>query len=87
VLAVYRLWRILPPAGTLWRSALLCGFAYALAALWPAPGFVLLLKLLSIGILIPLAFLMLSEFSADEIALARSLFSWRMVHEQNPRGV
>jgi O-antigen/teichoic acid export membrane protein len=77
VLAVYRLWQIFPSAGTLCRSVLLCGLAYALAALWPAPGFLLLLKLPAVGLLIVFAFVLLGEFSASEIALARAMLSWR----------
>jgi O-antigen/teichoic acid export membrane protein len=87
VSAVYRIWRILPPAATLFRSVLVCGFAYVLAALWPAPGLLLLLKLLVIGLVIPLAYLLLGEFSACEIALARAMFRWRMASGQSPREV
>jgi O-antigen/teichoic acid export membrane protein len=72
VLAVYGAWRILPPAGTAWRSLLICGLAYGLALLWPAPGPLLVVKLAVIALAIPLAYLLLGEFSASEIALARS---------------
>ena len=84
-LAVHRIWGILPPVATLLRSALICGLAYALAASWPAPGFWLLLKLPAIGTLIALAFLLLGEFSAGEIALARSMIRWRTLPVQNLR--
>jgi len=87
VLAVYRLWRILPPAGTLWRSVLACGLAFALAALWPAPGLLLLVKLPVIGVVIVLAFKVLREFNAHEIALARSVLSWKTTPAQHPHEV
>lgn len=84
VLAVYRIWQILPPSATMLRSVLVCGLAYAMAALWPAFGFLLLLKLLVIGLVIPFAFFLLGEFSASEIALGRSMLRWRMAPGHNP---
>jgi len=87
VLAVYRLWRILPPAITLLRSALVCTLAYALASFWPAPGLMLLLKLPVICLAILLAFLLLGEFSAGEIALARSMLCWSTIRGQYLREV
>ena len=87
MLAVYRIWRILPPASTLLRSVLVCLLAYALAALWPTAGFLLLLKLPAIILLISFAFVLLGEFSDDEIALARSMLRWQAVRGQNPREV
>jgi len=84
ILAVYRIWRILPPVTTVLRSALLCGLAYSLAALWPAPGLWLFVKLSLIGLTIPLAFLLLGEFNAHEIALIRSVVGRRAVTERSP---
>jgi O-antigen/teichoic acid export membrane protein len=84
ILAVHRCWRILPPGGTFVRSVLICGGAYALAFLWPAPGLLLVLKVLVLGLLIGLAFLLLGEFSADEITLGRSLRPWRAMAERTP---
>ncbi len=81
MLAVYRLWQVFPPVGTLWRSILVCGLAYALAALWPAPGVLLLLKLPVIGLMIGLSFKLLGEFSDGEIAWARSMLPWRTAPE------
>jgi hypothetical protein len=77
MLAVHRCWHILPPCGTLIRSALISGGVYALAILWPTPGLLLVLKLPTMGLLIGLSFLLLGEFSASEIALGRSLVHWR----------
>lgn len=87
VWAVYRIWRILPPAATLLRSVLVCGLAYVVAALWPAPGVLLLLKLPVIGLVIGLSFLLLGEFSPREIAMARAILPWRTAPEQNPSEV
>jgi O-antigen/teichoic acid export membrane protein len=84
ILAVYRVWRILPPLGTLLRSSLVCALAYAVSALWPTPGFLLLLKLLAIILVIPLAFVLLGEFSKREITLARLLLRWQTVRGQDP---
>ena len=76
-LAVYHRWRILPPLATFLRSVLISAGVYILAALWPAPGILLICKLTVIGLLIGLSFLLLGEFSAGEIALVRSLVYWR----------
>jgi O-antigen/teichoic acid export membrane protein len=73
LLTVYYLWSILPSLGTLWRSMLVSGGAYALAAFWPTPGLLLLVKLPVIGCLGVLVFLVLGEFDAKEISLARSV--------------
>lgn len=69
---IYRLWSIFPPAGTLWRSVVISGLAYILAVVWPASGLLLLVKLACIGVVILLSYLVLREFSAEEIAQARS---------------
>jgi len=74
VLAVRHLWRILPPATTLLRSVLLSGLAFSLAVLWPTAGFLVLLKLPMIGIVILSGYLLLGEFTTQEIDLLRSLF-------------
>jgi len=87
MLAVHRIWQVLPPAATLGRSTLICVIAYAVAAIWPAPGFLLLLKLPTIGLVILLGYLWLGEFNAGEIALARSLLRRQTVPEQDPREV
>jgi O-antigen/teichoic acid export membrane protein len=76
MLAVYRIWHVLPPAVTLLRSVVICGLAYTLAVLWHSPGLLLLLKLPAIGLIIVLAFLFLGEFSATEIAFVRSMVRW-----------
>jgi O-antigen/teichoic acid export membrane protein len=74
VLAVRHTWQILPPATTLLRSVLLSALAYPLAVLWPATGFLVLLKLPIIGVVILGGYLLLGEFRKQEIHLFRSLF-------------
>jgi O-antigen/teichoic acid export membrane protein len=73
VLAVYKLWRVLPPVLTLVRSILIGGGAFILAKFLPTPGLLLLFKLPLIVLLIALAFLILGEFRAGEIAFLRSI--------------
>ena len=73
VLAVYRLWAVAPPGGSLWRSVLICGLAYAAAVTWPAAGPLLILKLAALGLAILLSFVLLRELGAAELNLARSL--------------
>jgi len=85
VLAVHRALGTLPPQATLWRSTLICGCAYALAYLWHAPRFLLLLKLPVIGLGILLAFLVLGEFSAGELRAVRGMRGWRTPPRQSPR--
>ena len=75
VWVVYRLWAILPPLGTLARSVVVSVLAYLLAVMWPTTGLLLLIKLAVIGVGIILAYLVLREFSADEITQARSFVS------------
>jgi O-antigen/teichoic acid export membrane protein len=73
VIAVHRVWRIHPPLMSVGRSILVLGVAYIFATLWAAPGLLLLVKLPVITIAICVSFLLLREFSAGEIELARSL--------------
>lgn len=82
--AVYYLWQVFPPLGTVGRSVMVCGAALGLAAFWSAPGALLLVKLPVIAVFIGLAFLVLGEFSAREIALARSIVDWRATPENAP---
>lgn len=77
MLVVCRVWRVLPPGGAMWKSVLICGAAYILSARWPAPSAWLLLKLPVVALVIVLAFLLLGEFRAGEIALVRSMLRWR----------
>jgi len=72
-MALHRMWRIGPPWMSILRGLVLCVAAYALAASWPTPGFLLLVKLTVISALIGAGFLMLREFTPREIALIRSV--------------
>ena len=67
---VRRCWRISLPIGTLWRSVFTSASAYALTILVPAPGLLLIPKLLGASAFIAAAFLVLGEFGADEIGAA-----------------
>ncbi len=73
VFVVWRLWRVVPPVASVARSALLCVGAFALAALWPTVGAMLVVKLAVISLLVVVGFLALGEFSRREITLAWSL--------------
>ncbi|MFC1485938.1 lipopolysaccharide biosynthesis protein [Candidatus Latescibacterota bacterium] len=73
ITAVNRVWHIHLPFSSLARSILVCGFAYGVAIQWPAPGFLLLLKIPAISIVIVLAFLLLGEFRAGDINFMRSM--------------
>jgi O-antigen/teichoic acid export membrane protein len=85
LLAVYQTYQVRPPAATLVRSALIGGLGYALAILWPAPGFWLFLKLPVITVVILLTFLLLGEFSPNEIALVRSILRGPLGRERKQR--
>ena len=77
IFSVCKSCQIRPPVATFGRSILVSGLAYIAANLWPADGLGLLLKLSVIGLLNVLAFWLLGEFSARELALARSMVRWR----------
>jgi len=77
VYMVCRTWRVLPPVKSLLKSTLCSGIAFALAILWPVTGVMIVLKLAVIILIILLTFLLLGEFTASEIATARSMFKWR----------
>ena len=73
IVAVYKIWGVLPPAKTVLKSAFCSGIAFILAVLWPASGLVLILKLVAITSIILLTFLILGDFTSGEIALIRSM--------------
>lgn len=74
---VYKLWRIAPSVQTLWRSITVSAASYALTALLPATGFLLAFKLSAALLFVPLALLLLGEFSAEEIGGARTMLRRR----------
>lgn len=53
----------------------------------PAPGLWLLLKLPVIGLVIALLFLLLGEFSSNEITMARSMLGLQTAPQQDPSEV
>ena len=82
--AVYNLWAVLPPKATLLRSLALSIPAYSVAAMWPAAGLSLLVKIPTIALAVLLGSVCLGEFSSEEIALARSLLVSRMLPRRAP---
>lgn len=66
LVSAYRVWRIVPPCGSVMRATIGCVSAYALAALWATAGAWLLLKLALITILIAGAYVATGEFSWTE---------------------
>jgi hypothetical protein len=66
ITAIYRHWKILPPAQSLGRSLFVTIVTFALAILWATPGWMLLLKLAIASLLIPCVLLLLGEFSDRE---------------------
>lgn len=70
-IAVYCVWRIFPPFGTVCRSIFICVGIYFLSAHWSGTGLWLFLHLSAIALLIPVCYLCLGEFTSKEIALIR----------------
>jgi len=75
--AVWRMWRVAPPLASLGRSVLLCAGAFAVSALWPTPGAMVVVKLVVVSALCLGGYLALGEFSKREIELAWSLVPGR----------
>ena len=73
IFAVYYLWQIFPSLLSLGRNLLISGLIYGLASFWETSGWLLVLKLLVLGLLIILGLLFLGEFSDREIVSARSI--------------
>ena len=69
LVAVHRLWRVLPPTGTLLRSAVISLGAYAVAAAWPTTGPMLLVKLTVVCAAIVVGFLVLGELRRTDAVL------------------
>ena len=71
LLAVARLWGVVPPAGSVARAALVSLAAGLSARAWPATGGELVLRLGLIALAVPLVFVGLGEFSRRELEIAR----------------
>lgn len=81
LLIVRRVCGAFPPGGTLLRSAAVSLGSFALAVVWPAPGWLVVVKLTALAVAVAVAFVALGEFSRVELAAARSL-----VRHQAPAG-
>lgn len=73
IFALYYLWKIFPSFLSFARSLLMAGLTYGLANIWETPNWLVIFKLLILGLLIPLGLLILGEFSDREIASVRSI--------------
>jgi O-antigen/teichoic acid export membrane protein len=74
---VRRLWRVAPPAATLWRSGFVSVLVYKLTAFLPGQGFLVVPKLLAALVLALLALLLSGEFAAREWRAALALLRRR----------
>ncbi len=72
--AVYKIWEIFLPWGTLWKSVFISALVYGLSLLWPVSGSIVFIKMLLLGVVIVLAYWRLGEFGLSETNLMRSLF-------------
>jgi O-antigen/teichoic acid export membrane protein len=70
---LYRIWHISLPIKSVLKGLICAVLAFSLAAVWPAAGLVLILKLISIMFFILLFFRVTGEFTRDEIRLFRSI--------------
>jgi O-antigen/teichoic acid export membrane protein len=77
--AVFRLCGVLPPAGTVLRSALASGAVYAAAVRWSPPGALVLLELAVLAPAIVLALAAMGEFTPRELA------AWRVWRKRDQR--
>lgn len=77
---VYRVWRIAPGARTVWRTLIVAISAYAIGALLPVSGLLLIVKLAGAIVWSMTLFVLLGEFTADELGLVRRFF-----RRKNPR--
>jgi O-antigen/teichoic acid export membrane protein len=70
---IYRIWDIFLPIKSILKGLACSALAFAIASLWPAAGFMLFLKVISIMLFIFLFFRVTGEFTEDEIRLFRSI--------------
>jgi O-antigen/teichoic acid export membrane protein len=66
IVAVERAWRLLPPAASVVRAILVTVAAYAASAWWTSAGVSLLLEMLTLSLLVPLAYWATGELAPDE---------------------
>jgi len=72
-LVVRRAWGIDRLLGTTLRSGAVTALAWAAAAAWPTPGWLVAAKIAALAAAVPILFLALGEIGRHEIAIARSL--------------
>ena len=77
ILIACRVWGIRCPSGDFLKCILCSLFAYGLTILWPASGWAVVVKVITIVVAILIAFLFLGLFTSHEKALLRSLLSMR----------
>ena len=65
--------RILLPISTFLRSIIVCIIAYFLSSLWPAPGLLVVIKLLLVGTAIVVLFLLIGELNRNDFTFFRVL--------------
>ena len=70
---LYHLWKVAPPIATLLRSLLTSLLIYGIALVWPASGWLIIVKLSALSLAIPITLLVLGEFEKKEIHLLFSL--------------
>lgn len=77
VSAVYCLWKIFPSFPSLGRSLLITVLVYGLTTIWETSGWLLMVKLVILGLLSILGLLILGEFSNKEVGIVR-FHLWRI---------
>lgn len=71
IVAIRRLWGILPLLRSVINGLICSILAYALAVFWPVSGAMVIVKLAGISLLVVAAFFALGEFSSEEIRFIR----------------
>ena len=66
-------WQIVPPAATVARSCLISGVAFFAAAMWSAPGLLILVKLPVLAAVCALLFAALGELRSDDLSVGSLL--------------
>jgi O-antigen/teichoic acid export membrane protein len=72
MVVVYRMWHSLPSLATFIRVFIVSAIVYFAGAFWTAQGLYLILKLCILSLLVLGSYLLLREFSAEEIEIGRS---------------
>jgi hypothetical protein len=70
---VRRVCHILLPTSTFLRSIIVCIIAYFLSSLWPAPGLLVVIKLLLVSVTIVVLFLLIGELNRSDFIFFRVL--------------